>query len=230
MYKNWIKPIAVAHLVGLGLGLSAMEKGTDQAPPPPSHSSASASASSLSEEQTGYKVIPTKYGHGLFARRGFHASEVISAFSFAETSATPSRWTVQFGPEQHGEPRPIELRYVNHSCSPNVKFDLDSRVLRAIRDIEPGEEFAFFYPSTEWSMEESFSCECGSVDCIGLIGGASQMSAETTARYWFTPVIEALRQSVPGHVTQGIAAGGASGSGDKHSIKVVQSGNKKCCR
>lgn len=54
---------------------------------------------------------------------------------------------------------------VNHSCDPNVAFDLSSSDpnewhVRALRRIEPGETVTFFYPSTEWDMDQPFTCEC----------------------------------------------------------------------
>jgi len=55
---------------------------------------------------------------------------------------------------------------VNHSCEPNIAFDLTSADkqkwhARALRDIDPGETITFFYPSTEWDMKQSFECQCG---------------------------------------------------------------------
>jgi len=55
---------------------------------------------------------------------------------------------------------------VNHSCEPNVAFDLTSTDkekwhARALRDINPGDTLTFFYPSTEWDMEQNFECQCG---------------------------------------------------------------------
>lgn len=54
---------------------------------------------------------------------------------------------------------------VNHSCEPNVAFDVSSPNkadwhLKALRDIPIGDTLAFFYPSTEWHMEQAFACQC----------------------------------------------------------------------
>ena len=62
---------------------------------------------------------------------------------------------------------------VNHSCEPNVAFDLTSTDkqkwhARALRDIHPGETMTYFYPSTEWDMEQSFECQCGAPVRPGL--------------------------------------------------------------
>jgi hypothetical protein len=56
--------------------------------------------------------------------------------------------------------------------------------LRAIRDIEPGEELTFFYPSTEWDMITPFQCLCGSSQCLKRIGGARYLSLNVLSRYF----------------------------------------------
>lgn len=38
---------------------------------------------------------------------------------------------------------------------------------RALRDIQPGDELSFFYPSTEWEMAQGFECKCGAK--VGII-------------------------------------------------------------
>ena len=90
---------------------------------------------------------------------------------------------LQIGPDEHAEPLPFELRYVNHSCSPNVLFDIDAGRLRALRDIAPGDELVCFYPATEWEMAEPFECHCGSSDCLGFICGAAQLPRALLERH-----------------------------------------------
>lgn len=81
-------------------------------------------------------------------------------------------------PPFHGaEARPNPRITVNHSCTPNVAFDLshprtsegveNSQYptewnLRTLsRPIAKGETLTFFYPSTEWDMGAPFTCACG---------------------------------------------------------------------
>src|ERR1035437_9845304 len=90
-------------------------------------------------------------------------------------------------PTTRGEPLPFQLRYVNPSCAPSVQFDLEGGVLRAIRDIEPGDELHYFYPSTEWAMADTFDCQCGAVDCLGRIGGASELPVEALQPHLLSP-------------------------------------------
>lgn len=77
---------------------------------------------------------------------------------------------------------------VNHSCEPNVAFDLSSPDptewhVRALSDLKVGtprkpaisflpsllltvDAVTFFYPSTEWAMSQVFDCQCGANVCF----------------------------------------------------------------
>jgi hypothetical protein len=50
-------------------------------------------------------------------------------------------------------------------------------VIAGGRGLKAGEELTFFYPSTEWNMNQGFDCFCGSKRCLGYIGGAKYMSS-----------------------------------------------------
>jgi hypothetical protein len=63
-------------------------------------------------------------------------------------------------------------------------MDFSQMELRAIRDIEPGEELTFFYPSTEWDMSTPFQCLCGSSQCLKRITGARYLPLNVLGRYF----------------------------------------------
>ncbi len=136
-----------------------------------------------------HEIVPCTFGLGLVSRRAWATGDVISPLSWGERSPHPTRWTLQCDDDQHAEPLPAELKYINHSCDPNVQFDMGAAVVRAIKDISPGEELSFFYPATEWAMAESFTCGCGASTCIGRVSGASQISGEILERYVLSRVI-----------------------------------------
>lgn len=81
--------------------------------------------------------------------------------------------TVQIGLKTHLL-EPILLA-MNHSCDPNIFIDTKNMLIKSIRDIKAGDELRFFYPSTEWSMTKPFQCNCGAINCLGLISGASSI-------------------------------------------------------
>ncbi|RKP23120.1 hypothetical protein SYNPS1DRAFT_31181 [Syncephalis pseudoplumigaleata] len=85
--------------------------------------------------------------------------------------AHPVYTTVQTGEAAHVELN-CDLTYMNHSCYPNVQVNTSTWEFIAARDIAAGEELTFFYPSTEWSMEQPFDCWCGADKCLGKVCGA----------------------------------------------------------
>jgi hypothetical protein len=127
---------------------------------------------------------------GLFSRLPFGPDEVITEFGAATTSAGPSYLTIQTGVKKHITLLPEYLQYINHSCNPNVFFDTTTMQLIALINILPGEEFTFFYPSTEWKMAQPFQCFCGHANCIREIRGAYSLSPEIIGQYRLTDFIK----------------------------------------
>ena len=69
--------------------------------------------------------------------------------------------------------------FINHSCSPNTKLDVEKRWFFAIKDISKNEEITFNYLATEWDMKKwgtDFKCICGSKNCFGHIKGLKYLS------------------------------------------------------
>ena len=126
----------------------------------------------------------------LIATKSFQPGDVISKFGSSEIHAEPSRYTVQVNEHEHIILQPEFLQYINHSCNPNAFFNTSTMELEALRAIEPGDEFTFFYPSTEWFMAEPFACHCGEVNCIGIIKGAKELAKDLLKHYRLTAFIE----------------------------------------
>lgn len=59
--------------------------------------------------------------------------------------------------------------FINHSCNPNCEADeVRGRViLRAIRDIAPGEELAYDYNLYDGDLDDPAVCLCGATRCRG---------------------------------------------------------------
>ncbi|KAK5128833.1 hypothetical protein LTR85_000166 [Meristemomyces frigidus] len=53
------------------------------------------------------------------------------------------------------------------------------------RDLQPGDELTFFYPSTEWKFDREFDCACGKAECVGVLRGASGLEREMLGRRYF---------------------------------------------
>jgi hypothetical protein len=127
---------------------------------------------------------------GLICHQSFGKGEVISAFSAQQELTKPNYLTVQISAQKHIILHPNKLECVNHSCKPNCFFNIETMTLEAVEDIEPGTELFFFYPSTEWDMEQSFQCHCGEDNCIGTIMGAKYLPLSILKQYNLSPYIQ----------------------------------------
>ena len=132
-------------------------------------------------------------GARLLTERVFRAGQHILHIGDAAISARPSTYTVQVGLGVDGGGNALgDLAFLNHACDPTTVFDTEARVLIALRDLAPGDELTFFYPSTEWEMNHPFVCRCGAPQCIRLVSGAKYLPADTLGRYFINPHIRAL--------------------------------------
>jgi len=135
------------------------------------------------------RIDEVKNHRCLFSRKSFAQDEVIVSFNAKAVYTSPNYLTIQLGEHEHIELLPEYLECTNHSCDPNCFFETTGRQLVAIRNIRPGEELTFFYPSTEWEMDRTFQCTCGSDQCLGVISGARYLSSEQRRKYKFTDFI-----------------------------------------
>ena len=126
----------------------------------------------------------------LIAAVSFKPGDIICDFYAGITQPYPTYLTVQTGAGRHITLMPEFLQYINHSCLPNVFFNTTTMQLVCLAPLQPGDEFTFFYPSTEWEMAQPFVCNCGNAGCLQLINGASHLSVETLAKYRLTDFIK----------------------------------------
>lgn len=128
----------------------------------------------------------------LFSSVDLHTGDLLCDFSAREDSPFARRDTLQIGEHRHVRLEPRDLVFLNHSCDPTVFVDTAALQVLCLRDIAPGDELTFFYPSTEWEMDEGFTCACGSVQCCGHISGARTMPRDVLRQYRLSAHIEAL--------------------------------------
>jgi hypothetical protein len=123
------------------------------------------------------------------------AGAVLCSFVQSVRVTAASYLTVQLDDDVHIELVPAFLECINHACVPNVFFDMTRMALVALTPLAAGDELTFFYPSTEWTMTQPFTCRCGAPDCLRVIDGASNLSATVLARYALSPfIIRSLAQ------------------------------------
>jgi len=117
------------------------------------------------------------------------------AFPPCTRAEKPTYATVQMGRNEHLNLN-SDLVYINHSCDPSLIFDISSQnIIAGHRGLKVGEELTFFYPSTEWDMDQGFDCFCGSKVCLGYIGGAKHMkSSQLEGRFLNAHIRELLEE------------------------------------
>ena len=125
--------------------------------------------------------------------RSFEQDEILAQFGAVEILSTPNYLTLQVDHGKHILLDPPYLQFINHSCDPNCFFDTENMCLRALKKIESGQELTFFYPSTEWNMQQPFACFCKSENCLGEIKGAAHLTDQEANRYKLTPYISKRR-------------------------------------
>lgn len=133
--------------------------------------------------------------NALHALVSINEGEIISKFNAGITQSFATYLTVQIGVNTHITLQPTHLQYINHSCSPNVFFDTTSMQLIALQNINVDDELTFFYPSTEWKMDQPFVCNCKSNNCLKLIQGAAFLEKADLNNYQLTNFIQEQLQN-----------------------------------
>ena len=129
---------------------------------------------------------------GVITRVSAPAGTVLASFAASTSAPIATKYTVQSGEETHINLEPEILRFINHSCEPNVYFDVETRQVVSLAAVQEGDELTFFYPSTEWSMASPFDCACGTARCAKRITGARNMPGPALEGQRLAPHIQRL--------------------------------------
>ena len=127
-------------------------------------------------------------GQGVYAVRDIHPGEVIGVFGgivipeekVEELKKTVPADKLNIDHAMYIYPGFIMLHdyengcdplcFVNHSCDPSAKV-VNGIVLKAVREIQKGEEISWNYKETDdvgnWNYE--FKCMCGAANCKGVV-------------------------------------------------------------
>jgi uncharacterized protein len=74
--------------------------------------------------------------------------------------------------------------FINHSCAPNCEADeIRGRVvIRAVRDIAPGEELAYDYNLYDGDPDDPAPCLCGTSKCRGSMYSRKELTKRKKAK------------------------------------------------
>ncbi|MCL5428817.1 MAG: SET domain-containing protein [Chloroflexi bacterium] len=130
-------------------------------------------------------------GRGMFAREKIYKGELIALWGgdvvdragFERLGERQKRQSAQIEEGFYlvsSKPGPGD--FINHSCDPNAGLD-GQVVIRAMRDIEPGEEVTIDYAMCDGDPRDDFECLCGSPRCRHIVTGKDWMLPELQQRY-----------------------------------------------
>ena len=126
----------------------------------------------------------------LTTKEPYKKGEIICPIPTESLYNKPNQFTVQIGRDQHVEVK--ELASMNHSCDPSTFLDTTRMLVFAVRDLAPGDELTFFYPSTEWEMSSPFICLCVASNCIHVVAGARFLPLSTLENHFLNHHIREL--------------------------------------
>src|SRR5512140_2251923 len=136
-------------------------------------------------------VIRTNHKYrSLTTTQAYRKGDIICEIPTESLYDKPNQFTVQIGIDQHVEVK--ELASMNHSCNPSTILDTTRMLVFAARDLAPGDELTFFYPSTEWEMSSPFICLCGAPNCIHVVAGARFLPLSTLEHHFLNHHIREL--------------------------------------
>ena len=139
-------------------------------------------------------------GRGMFAREKIYKREIIALWGgdvvdrehFEKLGEHRKRQSAQIEEGYYlvsSKPGPGD--FINHSCDANAGLD-GQVVIRAMRDIEPGEEVTIDYAMVDGDPRDDFECLCGSPVCRHTVTGNDWMLPDLQKRYagYFSPYLQ----------------------------------------
>ena len=136
-------------------------------------------------------------GRALVAVAAIDAGERVLGLSRVFV-AERGRYTIQLDEARHQAGTGEADDFMNHSCAPNVRLDVEALEAVALRPIAAGELVTFHYLTTEWEMAEPFACRCGAPGCLGTLRGFRYLGP--AARRALAPLLSPFLR---GHLERG---------------------------
>ena len=142
-------------------------------------------------------------GKGSFAKELIHQGEVVASFGGFAVKASDlknysqDRVSRSIQASQHSyilsgrESEPGDM--LNHSCNPNCGA-VGIATIKAMKQIEVGDEITFDYAMTDASPYDEFVCFCGETNCRKNITGNDWQNQEIQKKYkgYFSAYVESL--------------------------------------
>lgn len=122
-----------------------------------------------------------KSGLGVISYRAFNRGEIVAAMH-GEIITDIRQHSLQIEPGVHLYDTHFS-GYFLHSCSPNIRLDMERMLVIATRKINANDYLFMDYAQTEDDLYRQFPCSCGSKNCRGWITGKKQTIDESDPLY-----------------------------------------------
>jgi hypothetical protein len=109
-----------------------------------------------------YIVTSCDNFHAVYTSTDIKKGDVVFDLSEVPVVGYNSKFNITKVPgKEYWDTRTIDfLRYLNHSCVPNLVLDRKKQAFVALRPISIGEELSFDYEDTEPEVCSPFMCRC----------------------------------------------------------------------
>ena len=144
------------------------------------------------------RLLEVKTTGGSFRSWAESKVDLPSGALFARLTGINQQLPQSYSTTQAGRDLHVELNsnihFTNHSCDPTLEWHMDKFDIYVKKDrpLKKGDKLTFFYPSTEWTLDQPFDCWCGADNCCGRIEGAGDMDEQVLRKYWLNDYIVEL--------------------------------------
>lgn len=137
-------------------------------------------------------VLPSRIGRGLFVKQGVSVNGVVCEYTGVRVSGSNKRRIMRALAKFDEEPDVLvavegddavidprfcgnDAQFANHSCEPNCELDVviigdhSFVVIRALRNLDAGEEITIYYRWFSHRTSKPVLCDCGRKRCRGWI-------------------------------------------------------------
>ncbi|MCB1049279.1 MAG: SET domain-containing protein-lysine N-methyltransferase [Acidobacteria bacterium] len=123
-----------------------------------------------------FQVVQTQgQGEGLISLVPFQPGEIVFVFH-GEILPYQLLSTLQVQPGTYVSD-PYVMGKVLHACDPNMSCEIEKRLFRALKPIQPGDFLTMDYETTEDELYQPFYCSCSASDCRGWVRGRMMREA-----------------------------------------------------
>ena len=117
-----------------------------------------------------YRKVVEDQNTSIFANVDISKDTVVFSLKELSLMTTNNRFAIRKNDDVYYNTLNSDVRFVNHSCNPNLVFSDLSEMFYANKNIQKDTELTYDYETTETWFVEPFHCKCKEPNCRGRIG------------------------------------------------------------